>query len=126
MWCIARGARRRFLQSAVLDKLDAQSAGIVDRHNLIRVSLDHQRGDVDLLEIFGLIFVVNVFIPISPYAALGTYGNVFDGFEVTDSLPIPSRTGAFAARENMTSGALSVRERPFHPANPNTAGVPTS
>src|SRR5208337_3083655 len=28
--------------------------------------------------------------------------------------------------ENITSGALSVRERPFHSAMPNTAGVPTS
>ena len=47
-------------------------------------------------------------------------------FEVTDSLPIPRRTGVFAARENMTSGALSVSERPFHSTNPNAAGVPTS
>jgi hypothetical protein len=44
---------------------------------------------------------------------------------VTDSLPIPTRTGAFAAIENMTSGALSVSERPFHSAKLNTAGVPT-
>jgi hypothetical protein len=44
--------------------------------------------------------------PLSP--AAGTYGNVFVGFDVTDSLPIPSRTGVFDARENMTSGALSV------------------
>jgi hypothetical protein len=58
--------------------------------------------------------------------AAGTYGEVFDGFEVTDSLPIPRLTGAFAARENMTFGALSARERPFHSANPKTAGVPTS
>ena len=28
--------------------------------------------------------------------------------------------------ENMTFGALSIRERPFHSAKPNTAGVPTS
>jgi hypothetical protein len=52
--------------------------------------------------------------------------DVFDGFEVTESLPIPRRTGAFAAMENMPSGALSESERPFHPANPNAAGVPTS
>ena len=58
--------------------------------------------------------------------AAGTYGKVFDGFDITDSLPIPRLTGAFAAMENMTFGALSVRERPFHSAKPNTAGVPTS
>jgi hypothetical protein len=45
---------------------------------------------------------------------------------VTDSLPIPSRTGVFAAMLNITSGALSVSERPFYSAKPNTAGVPTS
>jgi hypothetical protein len=28
--------------------------------------------------------------------------------------------------ENMTSGALSVSDRPFHCVNPNTARVPTS
>lgn len=33
--------------------------------------------------------------------AAGTYGNVFDGFDVTDSLPIPRLTGVFAAMENM-------------------------
>ncbi len=33
------------------------------------------------------------------------YGKVFDGLEVTDSLPIPRLTGAFAATENMTFGA---------------------
>jgi hypothetical protein len=37
------------------------------------------------------------------------YGNVFEGFEVTDSLPMPRRTGVFAAMENLTSGALSVK-----------------
>lgn len=46
-------------------------------------------------------------------------------FEATDSLAIPRRTGVFAARENMTLGALSVSERPFHSANPNTRGAPT-
>ncbi|MGA2421103.1 MAG: hypothetical protein ABSG69_13565 [Candidatus Acidiferrum sp.] len=40
--------------------------------------------------------------------AAGTYGNVFDGFKVTDSLPIPRRTGVFATSENITSGALST------------------
>jgi hypothetical protein len=43
--------------------------------------------------------------------AAGTYGNVFDGFEVTDSLPIPRLKSVFAAMENMTLGALSVSER---------------
>jgi hypothetical protein len=56
----------------------------------------------------------------------GTYGKVVDGFETTDSLVIPRRIGVFAASENMTSGALSVRERPFHPAKLKEAGVPTS
>ena len=41
--------------------------------------------------------------------AAGTYGKVFDGFDVTDSLPIPRLTGVFAAMENMTFGTLSVR-----------------
>ena len=36
------------------------------------------------------------------YAAAGTYGNTFDGFEATDSLPMPRRTGVFDAIENMT------------------------
>ena len=58
--------------------------------------------------------------------AAGTYGNVFDGFDVTDSLPIPRLMGVFAATENITLGALSVSERPFHSTNPNAAGVPTS
>jgi hypothetical protein len=58
--------------------------------------------------------------------AAGTYGNVLDGFEVTDSLPIPTLTGVFAAMENMTLGALSVTERPFHSKKANDAGVPTS
>jgi len=57
-------------------------------------------------------------------SAAGTYGKTFDGFDVTESLPIPRRIGAFAAIENITSGALSVSERPFHSAKPNTAGVP--
>ncbi|MGP6192183.1 MAG: hypothetical protein ACLPSH_19415 [Vulcanimicrobiaceae bacterium] len=55
----------------------------------------------------------------------GTYGKVFDGLDVTDSLPIPRRTGAFDAKENMTSGALSVSARPFHSAKPKVAGVAT-
>jgi hypothetical protein len=38
----------------------------------------------------------------------------------------PETNGVFAAMENITSGALSVSERLFHSANPNTAGVPTS
>ena len=48
-----------------------------------------------------------------------------DGFEVTDSFPIPSATGVFAASENITFGALSVSDRPFHSAKPKAAGVPT-
>ena len=60
------------------------------------------------------------------HLAAGTYGKIFDGFEMTDSLPIPRLTGAFAPIENMTFGALSVSERPFHSANPNAAAVPTS
>lgn len=63
-------------------------------------------------------------VRVSP--AAGTYGNVFDGLEVTDSLPIPRLTGVLAAMENMTLGALSVSERPFHSRKPNEAGVPTS
>ena len=55
----------------------------------------------------------------------GTYGNIFEGFDETDSLPIPSRMGVFEAIVNITSDALSVNERPFHSANPNAAGVPT-
>jgi hypothetical protein len=31
--------------------------------------------------------------------------------------------GVFAAVENMTSGALSVRERPFHSTKPRDAGL---
>src|SRR5580658_11153805 len=50
---------------------------------------------------------------VSPMAT-GAYGNFFEGLEVTDSLPIPRLMGVFDAMENMTSGALSVRERPFH------------
>ncbi len=61
----------------------------------------------------------------SPQGREGTYGNFLEGFVVTDSLPIPRLTGMFAARLNITSGALSVSERPFHPANPNVAGVQT-
>jgi hypothetical protein len=34
--------------------------------------------------------------------------------------------GVFAAVENITSGALSVSERPFHSAKPSSACVPTS
>ena len=45
------------------------------------------------------------------------YGKVFDGFEVTDSLPIPRLTGVFAAIENMTFGVLSMRERQFDRQN---------
>jgi hypothetical protein len=45
---------------------------------------------------------------------------------VTGSLPIPRLTGVFAAMENMTLGALSMSERPFHSAKPNAAGVLTS
>jgi hypothetical protein len=55
----------------------------------------------------------------------GTYGNVLVGLEVTDSLPMPKLTGVFSAKENITLGALSVRDRPFQSAKPNTAGVPT-
>jgi hypothetical protein len=55
----------------------------------------------------------------------GTYGNASEGLEVTDSLPMPKLIGVFNARENITLGALSVRDRPFHSANPKTAGVPT-
>ncbi|SPE30845.1 hypothetical protein SBA3_1700012 [Candidatus Sulfopaludibacter sp. SbA3] len=40
------------------------------------------------------------------------YGKAFHGFEVTDCLPIPRLTAAFAAIENMTVGA-----------RPNTARV---
>lgn len=47
----------------------------------------------------------------------GTYGKVVDGFEVTESLPIPRRTGVLAAIENITSGALSVQLAEMHPAN---------
>jgi hypothetical protein len=47
----------------------------------------------------------------------GTYGKVCTGFDVTDSLPIPRRTGAFEAIENITSGALSVSDLPFHSAS---------
>jgi hypothetical protein len=39
---------------------------------------------------------------------------------------MPKRTGVFAARLNITSGVLSVRERPLNPAKPNVAWVPTS
>jgi hypothetical protein len=56
----------------------------------------------------------------------GTYGKVVVGFDVTDSLPIPRLMGLFAAMENMTFGALSMSDRPFHSANPNAARVPTS
>jgi hypothetical protein len=59
-------------------------------------------------------------------AIAGTYGNVFDGFAVTESLLIPRRTEVFAAMEKITSGVFSVSERPFHSANPDTAGVPAS
>ena len=58
--------------------------------------------------------------------AAGTYGKIVDGFDVTDSLPMPRLTGAFAAMENMTSGALSIKDRPFQSENPNPAAVPTS
>ena len=53
------------------------------------------------------------------------YGNLFDGVAVTDSLPIPRWIGELDAIVNMTSGALSVSERPFHSTKPNEAGVPT-
>ena len=53
------------------------------------------------------------------------YGNTFVGLAVSDSLPMPRPTGVFAAMLNITSGVLSVNERPFHSANPNAAGVPT-
>ncbi len=66
------------------------------------------------------------FLSRTAQAIFGTYGKVADGFDVTDSLPMPSPMGAFAAMENMTSGALSVSDRPFHSARPNTAGVPTT
>lgn len=46
-----------------------------------------------------------------------------DGFAVTGSLSIPRRTGVLAGMENMTSGALSVGERPFHAAKPNEADL---
>ena len=36
-----------------------------------------------------------------------------EGLDVTDSLPMPRCTGLLVAIENMTSGALSVSERPF-------------
>jgi hypothetical protein len=39
---------------------------------------------------------------------------------------MPSVTGVFAASVNMTFGALSINERPFHALNPNAAGVPTT
>jgi hypothetical protein len=61
-------------------------------------------------------------IRLSP--AAGTYGNVFDGFEVTDSLPIPRRTGVFAAMENNSKLEKSSNEvedvkddRPIDPAS---------
>jgi len=47
------------------------------------------------------------------------------GLKVTDSLPIPIRTGVFDAIVSMISGALSVSERPFHSMKPNAAGGPT-
>jgi len=64
--------------------------------------------------------------PTGSQEAEGTQGKVVDGLDVTDSLPIPRLRGVFDAIENITFGALSVRERPFHSAKPNTAGVPTS
>ena len=45
---------------------------------------------------------------------------------MTDSFPIPRRTGVLAAMLNITSGALSVKERPFHSTKPNAASVPSS
>jgi hypothetical protein len=54
----------------------------------------------------------------------GTYGKIVEGFDVTDSLPIPRLIGVFAAVENMTFGALSVSDRPFHSTKPNDAGGP--
>lgn len=62
---------------------------------------------------------------LSAAAAAGTYGKFARGFEVTDSFPMPSRIGAFAASVNITSGALSISDRPFHSSNPNDADVPT-
>jgi hypothetical protein len=43
--------------------------------------------------------------------------------DVTDSLPMPRRTGLLVAIENMTSAALSVIERPLQSPKPNTAEV---
>src|SRR3984957_20991577 len=39
---------------------------------------------------------------------------------------MPRLRGVLVARVNITSGSLSIRLRPFHDANPNTAGVPTT
>jgi hypothetical protein len=38
---------------------------------------------------------------------------------------MPSATGVLEVSENITFGALSVSERPFHSAKPKKAGVPT-
>jgi hypothetical protein len=37
---------------------------------------------------------------------------------------MPRAIGVFAAKENITSGALSISERPFQPAKPYEAGEP--
>ena len=55
----------------------------------------------------------------------GTRGKTVDGRGDTVSLPMPRLTGVLVARLHITSGALSMRLRPFHDANPNTADVPT-
>jgi hypothetical protein len=100
----------KFLQARV-DQVHQNQANPAPRHNrpLARHS-DNMSVSTDLL--------------VSQPTA-GTEGNVRDGLEETDSLPTPRRTGASDASENMTSGALSVRDRPFHSTKPKVAAVPT-
>jgi hypothetical protein len=48
------GAGNEF-QVSVPDEFYAESAGIVDGHDLVGISLDDEGGDVDLFEVFSLI-----------------------------------------------------------------------
>src|SRR5690242_21952755 len=52
---VGDAVRRAFVddQLAVLDQLRRRAAGSIDRHDLVVVAVDDQRGHVEALEVFG-------------------------------------------------------------------------
>jgi hypothetical protein len=66
----------------------------------------------------------NIYGGSSSQEAAGTYGKFLVGFDVMESFVKPVESAVLVARENMTSGALSVSDRPFHSLKPYIAGVP--